>query len=116
MRSVFAFRLADHLVDFAPRLAHLGLELFAQPLPERLLALLQRVLAMADPRFGRLERLALARGEPLLMLERAHVAVDLREVFGQLRFAHADVLARRGDDDGIQAETRGDLEREAAPG
>ena len=37
----------------------------------------------------RLERLALARGQPVLVLERAHVAIDLRQVLGQLRFALA---------------------------
>ena len=43
---------------------------------------------------GGLERLALARGEPLLVLERAHVVVDLRQVLGELRLARAQVLAR----------------------
>ena len=67
-------------------------ELLVQPAPERLLALAQRVLALAHPRLGGLERLALARGQPLLVLERAHVAVDLREVLGELRLARAQVL------------------------
>ena len=50
----------------------------------------------------------------MLVLERAHVAVDLREMLGELRFARAQVLARRGDDRRVQAEAAGDLEREAA--
>ena len=91
-------------------------ELLVQPAAERLLALAQRVFALAHARLGGFERLALARGEPVLVLERAHVAVDLREVFGELRLARAQVLARRGDDRRVQPEPRRDLEREAAAG
>ena len=94
--------------------ADLRLELLVQPPPERLFALAQRVFALPHPRLGGFERLALARGEPVLVLERAHVAVDLREVLGELRLARAQVLARRGDDRRVQPEPAGDLEREAA--
>ena len=48
------------------------------------------------------------------MLERAHVAVDLREVLGELRFASGQVLARGRDDRRVEAEPRRDLEGEAA--
>src|SRR2546430_115627 len=75
-----------------------------------LLALLRRLLAGALARFGRCERFALARGEPLLVLERSHVPVDLGEMLGELRFPCAQLLARRGDDRRRQAEARGDLE------
>ena len=108
--------IGNHLVDRPARLPHFGLQLFAQPLPECLFPLLQRIFPVAEPRVGRLERFTLARGEPVLVLERAHVAVDLRQVFRQLRFAHADVLARRGDDRRPQSQTRRDLERNAAAG
>ena len=52
--------------------------------------------------------------QPLLVLERAHVAVDLREVLGELRLARAEVLARRGDDRRIEPEPAGDFQRQAA--
>ena len=84
-----------------------------QPAAERLLALLERLFALAHPRLGGFERFALARGEPLLVLERAHVAIDLRQVLGELRFARAQVLARRGDDRRIRAPA---APRSRAPG
>ena len=51
-RGRLRLQLRDHLVDLAARLAHLRLELLVQPAAERLLALAQRVLALAHPRFG----------------------------------------------------------------
>ena len=87
-------QLGDDVVDLAARLAHLRVELLVQPAAERLLALAQRLLALAHARLGLVERLALARGQPLLVLERAQVVVDLREVLGQLRLARAQVLPR----------------------
>ena len=96
---VFAFSSAIDAVDLPARLAQPLFELLVQPAAERLLALAQRVLALrAASRLVVFERLALARGEPLLVLERAHVAVDLRQVLGELRFARAQVRARLRDD------------------
>ena len=85
-----------------------------EPRAERLLAVAERSSRWRMRASARLERLALARGEPLLVLERAHVAVDLGEVLGQLRLALAQLLARRGDDRRVQAQTAGDFERQAA--
>ena len=90
-------------------------ELLGQPAAERLFALLERLFALAHPRLGGLERLALARRQPLLVLERAHVAIDLREVLGELRLARAEVLrAPRRSTDGFSPSRAGDLERQAA--
>src|SRR6266851_4341228 len=86
-------------------------ELLVQAPPERFLALTQRVLALLHARLGGVKRLALARREPLLVLERAHVAIDLREVLGELRLARAQVRARGADHGRIQAEPPGDFER-----
>ena len=58
---------------------------------------------------------ALARDEPALVLERLQVALDLRQVLGQLRLARAAVLPRAASMiDAGQAEPVGDLERQAA--
>ena len=106
-------QVGDHGVDFLARLADLGVQLLVQPALERLFALAQRVLALMHPRFGGFQRVALARGEAVLVLERAHVVIDLREVLGELRLAGAEVLARRGDHRRVQAEPR---RRSRAPG
>ena len=84
-------------------------------LRERFLPLTQRVFALVHARLGfGLQRLAFAGREPVLVLERPHVAVDLREVLGELRLARAEVFARRRDHGRVQPETAGDLERETA--
>ena len=115
-RRRFRLQPVDDRVDLPPGAPHLRVELFGQLPPERFLALLERLLALPHPRLVGLERLPLARGQPMLVLERAHVAIDLREVLGQLRFARAQVLARCGDDRGAQPEPRGDFERQAPSG
>ena len=112
--STCALQRGDDLVDLASRLAHLLVELLVQALAERFLALAQLALASAAAGPASLRRLPLARGEPVLVLERAHVVVDLGEVLGELRFARAQLRARRGDDSAGQPEARGDLERQAA--
>src|SRR6185503_20908145 len=91
------------------------LELLVQPLPRRLFTLAQRVFALVYPGLGGAQRLTLPGREALIVLERAQVAVDLREVLGELRLARRQVLARRGDDRRVQAEPPRHLEREAAP-
>ena len=90
--------LRDHVVYLAPRLADLRLELFVQALAKRLFPLPQHVFALVHPRLGGVERLSFLRRKAMLVLERAHVAVDLGEMLGELRFARAEVLARRGHD------------------
>ncbi len=65
---------------------------------------------------GRLQRLALLDGEALVVLERPHVPVELREMIGELCFARGQVLARGGDDRGAQPEARRDLQRQAPAG
>ena len=112
---VCRFSAVDHAVDLAARLPDLRLELLAQPPAEGLLALPQPFLALLHARRGLRQRLTLARREPALVLERAHVAVDLGQVIGQLRFARAQIAARAAAiTDGTQAEARGDLQRQAA--
>src|SRR3954469_14483239 len=96
-RVGFRFQIGDDLIDLLARGAHLRLELLVQPPLEGLFALTQRVLAVVHLRLGRLQRLALARGEAVLVLEGAHVVIDLGEVLGELRFAGAEVFARRSD-------------------
>src|SRR6185503_2979048 len=91
------------------------LELFVEAAAERVLALAQRVFALTHPRFGLVQGFALARREPLLVLERAHVVIDLREMLGQLRFARAEIRARRRDHRWIQTQAAGHFEREASP-
>ena len=112
---VFAFSSRDHVVDLASRLAHLRSSSSVSLRRERLFALLERLFALAHPRFVGLERFPLARRQPVLVLERAHVAIDLRQVLGELRFARAQVLPRRRDDRRAQPQPGGDFEREAAP-
>src|SRR4029434_9182323 len=92
------FQPRDHVVDFAARLADLRVDLFVQPAPERFLALTQGVFALPQPAFDFAQRLAFTRHEPPLVFERPHVVIDLRQVLGELRFARAQVVARRGDD------------------
>ncbi len=108
------FQLRYHIVDFLARPAHLRLELFVQAVPERFFALAESILALVHPRFGGVQRFALARCEPLLVLERAHVPVDLGQMLGELRLARAQVLACRGDYRGVESESSRDLERETA--
>src|SRR5439155_1054611 len=79
--------VGDHVVDFATGRSDLGFQLFVQPPAEGLLALAQRLLALPHPPFGFAQRLTLPRREPLLVFERAQVAVDLREVLGELRLS-----------------------------
>ena len=86
-------QLRDDIVNLAARLADLRLELVAEPLAGRVLALPQRFFTLAHPRFGCLSDSRSRADEALLVLERAHVPVDLRQVFRELRFAGAQVLA-----------------------
>ena len=106
----------NHIVDLAPRLTNLRIDFLVQAAAERVLTLPQRLLALTQTPFGFAQGLALARCEPLLVFERPHVAIDLRQVLGQLRFARAQIVARRRDDRGIETEPRRDLEREAPSG
>ena len=48
-------------------------------------------------------------GEPMLVLERAHVVVDLGEMLGELRLAQGEGLARRCHDQRVQPEPSRDL-------
>src|SRR5205807_3556733 len=109
----FCLQLRDDLVDLTAGLAHLNVELLVETTAERLFTVSKRFLALPHPAFGFAQRLALARREAMLVLDRAHIAVDLREVFRELRLARAQVLPRGGDDGRVQAEARGDLERKA---
>ena len=106
----------NHIVDLAACLTNLRIDFLVQAAAERVLPLPQRFLALTQTPFGFAQGLALARREPLLVLERPHVAIDLRQVLGQLRLARAQIVARRRDDRGIQTKPRGDLEREAPAG
>ena len=63
---------------------------------------------------GLAKRLALALDQPPLVLERAQIGVDLREVLGELRLALREILSRVVDDGGVQPEPAGHFEREAA--
>ena len=56
-----------------------------------------RLAAMRDAGLGGVEPFALAGHHAAVVVERAHVVIDLREVFGQLRFARRQVLAGRFD-------------------
>src|SRR5262249_13680050 len=73
-------QLRDDVVDLAARLAHLRVEFVGQPLAVGLLALAQRVFTLTDAPFGFAQRLAFLRRQALLVLERAHVAVDLGQM------------------------------------
>ena len=88
----------DHLVDLTPGDPHLRFQLLGQLAAEGLLALLQRLFALAHPRFVGVQRLTRTRREPMLVFERPQIAIDLRQVLGQLRLARAQVLAGSGDD------------------
>ncbi len=94
----FRLQLRDHAVDRPARLPELGFELLIQAPAECVLALAECFVALAHPSLGSPERFALARRKPLLVLEGAHVLVDLGEVLGKLRLARTQVLARRRDD------------------
>jgi hypothetical protein len=115
-RRSFRLQLRNHLIDFAARLADLGVELLVQTVAGRLLALAKRIFPLAHPDLGRFQRLALAGGEALLVFEGAQVVIDLRQVFGKLRLARADVLTRGGHHRRVQSEPRRDLERQAPAG
>ncbi len=39
---------------------------------------------------------SVVKGQPLFVIERPHVAIDLHEVLGELRLARAQVLPRGG--------------------
>src|SRR5207244_8542878 len=113
-RGALGFQLRDHLIYVLARLTDLGVELLAEPTLVCFLALTERVFALLHPSPGLAQRLALLRHETLLVLERAHVAIDLREMLRELRLARAHVLARGADHRRIQAEARRDLDRQAA--
>src|SRR5207247_2037423 len=108
-------QLPDHIVDFAPRLTHLGFELLVQTKAEGLFTLPQRVFALAQARFCGLERLTLASREALLVLEGPHVVIDLRQVLAQLRLARAQVLPRGRNHRRAETEPTGHLACQAAP-
>src|SRR6185312_15809856 len=91
-------------------------ELLAQAPARALLALAQRLFALVHARFRLAQRLALARRQALVVLERPHVAVDLGQVLGELCLARREILARGGDDRRVEPEASGHFEREAAPG
>ena len=105
----------NHLVDLPPRLPRLGVELLGELAAEGILPMLEGLFPLAHARFARLERFALAGGESMFVLERTHVAVDLRQVLGELRLARADVPPRGGNHGRVQPEPRGDLERQTPP-
>ena len=113
-RRRLRLQLLDHIVNFASRLTELCLQFLVQAPTERLFALAQGVVALAHADFGRFEQLTLLDRQPLLVFERAHVAIDLRQVLGELRLARADVLAGCGHDRGVQAKSGRDFERQAA--
>ena len=93
--------IGDDLVDLPARLAHLRLELLVQPAAEGLLALAERVFALAHAHFSAFERFPFADGETLLVLERPHVAIDLHEVLGELRLARAQFCRAAATTDGF---------------
>ena len=84
----------DDRVDLAPRLAHPIVDPLIQPLAERLFAVAQILLARLHPGRRVLQHLTLARDQPPLVLQLLHVALDLREMLGQLR-SPARSAARR---------------------
>ncbi len=107
---------ADDRVDFATGVAQPLVDPLLEPAAERFLAVAQLLLARLHlGRFFR-ERVALARGEPLLVLERLHVALDLGQVIGELRFAHAAVRRAVSMIDAGNPSRVRNLEREAAAG
>ena len=91
--SVFAFSAGDHVVDFARALRAPALSSSSfsrcRNVSSRCFSASSRCRIRAS---SSLERLALARREPMLVLERPHVAIDLGEMFGELRFARAQIL------------------------
>ena len=92
--SVRAFNAATTASISRPRVAQAVVDALVEPAAERLLAVAELVLARLHLRRFFFERRALARRQPALVLERLDVALDLRQVLGQLRLADAAVLAR----------------------
>ena len=104
----------DHGVNLPPGIAQASVDALVEAAAERLLAVAQLVLPRLHLRRFLFERRPLARREPALVLERLDVALDFRQVLGQLRLADAAVLPRGVDDRTGEAQPRGNLERQAA--
>ena len=113
-RGGLRLQLIDDGIDFFPRLTELRVELLVETLAERVFPLAQRVFALVHARLGLLERLAFPGRQPVFVLERPHVAVDLREVLRELRLARAEVFPRRRDHRRVEAETTGNFQRKTA--
>ena len=79
----------DDRIDLPPRIAQPFLDPLVEPLLERVFAVAQLELARVQLRGALAQRLAVAGDQPALVLERLDVALDLREVLGELRFALA---------------------------
>src|SRR5262249_8103379 len=107
---------ADDRIDLTARVAQPLLELLVEALSERLFAIAQVALASLHLRLCPLDNLPLARNQPPLVIERLRVALDLRQVLGELRLARRALCARLLDDAGRQPEARRDLQRQAAAG
>ena len=89
-----------HRIDLAPRVAQALLDLLIEPLPERLLAVAQLLLAPLELRLRLLDHLPLARDQAVLVLEPLPLALDLGEVLRELRLARRPLRARLLDDAG----------------
>ena len=117
LRGIAAARALQRVhdrVDLPPRVAQPLLDLLVEPLPERLLAVAQLLLAAVELRLRLLDHLPLARDQPVLVFEPLPLALDLGQVLGQLRLALRALRARLLDDVGRQPEPGRDLERQAA--
>src|SRR5438128_880643 len=64
-RVGLGLEVGDDDVDLLARLTHLGVQLLVEPPLERVLALVERVLAVLHACFGGLQRLSLARREAM---------------------------------------------------
>ncbi len=101
-------------VDLAPRLAHALVDPLIEPLAERLFAIAQLLLAPVQPSLRLLDHLPFAGDQAPLVFEPLHLALDLRQVLRELRFARGALRARLLDDGRGQPEAARNLQRQAA--
>ena len=106
----------DDRVDLAAAFAQLLVQLRVEPAPIRVFALAHGVLARPELAFGVGNRGPLARDLAAILLEPPDVLVHAGEMLGQLLLAIAQALPRLRHDRRRHAQTRGDLDGQAAPG